>query len=129
MGQQGQHIVDPGPTFVTHSPIIQQNAPEDLGSLELVKEIAFFEGHHAARLEPQTVDGQRCEVSEYKEANYRVVLNVRADTRKPFQLDVFKDGKPDFSIRYISYEADLPFDPALFRPPENVTLTDEKPNS
>ena len=127
MGRQGQHIVDPGPTFTTHSPVLPQDAPGDLASLEIGKEVAFFESRHAARLEPQTVAGQSCEVSEFKEANYRVVLNVDAATHKPFRLDVFKDGKPDFSIRYVSYEIDLPFDPVLFRPPADVTLTDGDP--
>ena len=128
MDRRGQHVVDPGPTFVVHSPVIQQNAPGELASLELGKELAFFAVHSATRLEPQEVDGQSCEVSEFTQANYRVVLKVRADTHKPFQLDVFRDGQPAFSVRYITYETDLPFDPALFTPPSDVLFTDAKPN-
>jgi hypothetical protein len=126
---QGRHIVDPGPTFEVHNPLIEPDAPGDLPSLEMGKEVEFFQQHSATRLNPQTIDGQQCEALEYKESNYRVVLNIRADTHKPFQLDVFKDDKLDFSIRYMSYEKDIPFDASLFAPPSNVVITEAKPGS
>ena len=123
-----QHIVDPGPTFITHHDILDRDAPKEFSSLELGKEIEFFRSHHATPLEAQSLDGQRCEASEFTHANYRVVLFVRADTHQPFHLDVFRDGKAFFSIRYLSYQPDLPFDPALFTPPADITITEAKPN-
>ena len=124
-----QHIVDPGPTFITHHNILDRDAPKEFASLEFGKEIEFFRSHHAAPLEAQSLDGQRCEVSEFKHESYRIVLFVRADTRKPFQLDVFRDDKAFFSIRYLSYQTDIPFDAALFKPPAGITITEAKPSN
>ena len=122
--RSGQHIVDPGPTFITHHNILDRDAPKEFSTLEFGKEIEFFRSRHSMPLETQSVDGQRCEASEFKHASYRVVLFIRADTHKPFHLDVFRDGKAFFSIRYLSYQTDLPFDPTLFKPPANVTITE-----
>jgi hypothetical protein len=119
-----QHLVDPGPTFVTHHNILDRDAPAEFSSLEFGKEIEFFRDHHATSLEAQSLDGQRCEVSEFKHWGYQIVLFVRADTHKPFHLDVLRDDKPSFSIRYLSYETGLPFDPALFKPPAGTTITE-----
>ena len=124
-----QHIVDPGPTFITHHNILDRNAPKDFSTLEFGKEIEFFQSHHATPLEAQSLDGQRCDVSEFKHASYRIVLFVRADSHKPFHLDVFRDEKAFFSIRYLSYQTELPFDPALFKPPAGVTITEAKPRN
>ena len=41
-------------------------------------------------------------------------------------MDFTKGGKPDFSIRYLSYETDLPFDPSLFEPPPGLKITESK---
>ena len=123
---QGKHLVDPGPTFETHNTILPPKTPGELGLLEMGHEAEFFAKHHATPLEAVTIEGQSCEVSEYKEENYRLVLNSRADSHQPFQLDVFKDGKPDASVRYLSYQMGLPFKPDLFTPPANATITEQK---
>ncbi|QIF02390.1 hypothetical protein [Roseimicrobium sp. ORNL1] len=123
-----QHIVDPGPTFNTHHNILDRNAPEEFSTLEFGKEVEFFRSHQAASLTPQSLDGQRCDASEFRHADYRIVLFTRADTQKPFHLDVFRDDKPYFSIRYLTYERDLPFDPELFKPPTGVKIVEGKPS-
>ena len=41
-------------------------------------------------------------------------------------MDVTKDGKPDFSICYLFYETDLPFDPSLFEPPPDLKITAQR---
>ena len=64
-----------------------------------------------------------------KHKNYRTVLLIRQDTHKPFHLDVFKDGNALFSIRYVSYKTNLAFDPALFKPPTGLTITEAKVNN
>jgi hypothetical protein len=53
-----------------------------------------------------------------KSGGREVILLVDPATDKPVQMDFTKDGKPDFSIRYLSYETDLPFGPSLFEPPQ-----------
>ena len=125
-GRRGQHIVDPGPTYVTHHIIIGRDAPGELRALEFGKELAFFLQHHAARLEPRVIDGVRCDASEFTQDSYRVILCLRPDTHRPFQLDVIKDGKAEFSVRYLSYDPEFPFSSALFKPPADITMTEAK---
>lgn len=124
-----QHIVDPGPTFVTHHNILDRDAPKEFSTLEFGKEVQFFSTHRAKPLTPQSLDGERCEVSEFRHEAYRIVLFVRADTHKPFHLDVFRDDKPFFSIRYLSYQTDIPFDANLFKPPAGVTIQEAERNN
>ena len=123
---QGKHIFDPGPTFETHNTILPPKTPGELGSLEMGKEAEFFEQHHATKLEPVTIEGQRCEASEFKDGTYRLVFNVRQDNHRPFQLDVFKDSKLDNSVRYLSYETDLPIKAELFKPPTDVNIIEQR---
>lgn len=123
---QGKHLVDPGPTFVTHNTILPPGTAGEVGSLEMGKEINFFERHHAVCLEAVLIEGQRCKTSEYKEGSYRLVLNVKEGTSQPCQLDVFEEGKPKISIRYLSYEQGLPFDVELFKPPTSVTIAEQQ---
>lgn len=124
-----QHIVDPGPSFIVHHKIFEQDSPKEFSSLEFGMEVDYFRSHHAAVLKARALDGQRCEVSEFKYQNCRAVLFIRQDTRKPFHLDVFKDGKALFSIRYVSFKTNLAFDPALFKPPTGLTITEAKVNN
>ena len=81
--------------------------------------------HKAVVLAPREIDGQRCEGSEFKHDMYRIVLYTRPETHIPFQIEIHKDGKLDFAVRYLSYQANLPFDAALFRPPSGITISEE----
>jgi hypothetical protein len=71
------------------------------------------------------VDRQQCEAFEFEQDKYRVVLFSRADTHLPFQLDVYKEGKIEFTVKYLSYQTHLPFAAALFKPPTGITITEE----
>jgi hypothetical protein len=127
-GRRGQHIVDPGPTFVTHQMILfDREAPEEFSRFEFGNELEFFNKHYAAPLEAKVIDGQRCDASEYRQSPYRIVLYVRPDTHTPFQIDIFKDNKIKFSVRYLSYETGIPYIAALFQPPPDVAMTEGKP--
>jgi len=128
-GRRGQHIIDPGPTFVTHHNIMGAEAPKELWALEFGKEVEFLQNHHAAPAEAKVIEGQQCDASEYGLAPYRIVLYVRSDTHTPFQLDIFKDDSAYSSVRYLSYETGIAFDAALFRPPADVTMTEAKGGS
>ncbi len=124
-----QHSIDPGPTFNIHHPIFDHNAPKEFSTLEFGRESEFFSSHHATSLPPRSLEGQRCEASEFTYADYRIVLYTRVETQKPFHLDVFRDDKPYFSYRYLSYETDLPFDANLFRPPNGIRIVEAKPSN
>ena len=121
-----RHFVDPGPSLIVHHNILKRDAPKEFSSLEFGKEIEFFRTHHATLLPQQSLDKQRCEVSEVRSDNYRTVLFTRTDTKQPFHLDVYRDDKPNFSIRYLSYQVCLPFEPELFKPPTDVKVVEAK---
>ena len=72
------------------------------------------------------MEGVRCEVSELVQDSYCLALCLRPETRLPFQLDVIKDGKAEFSVRYLTYDTEFPFSSALFKPPADVAMTEAK---
>jgi hypothetical protein len=121
----GRHIVDPGPTFIVHHNILGGDAPKEFASLEFGKEKEFMQTHKAIGLASREIDDQRCEASEFRHEMYRIVLYTASDTHIPFQIEIHKDGKLDFAFRYISYQVNLPFDAALFRPPSGIRITEE----
>jgi hypothetical protein len=121
----GRHIIDPGPTFIVHHNILEREAPKEFATLEFGKEMEFMRAHKAVSLAPREVDHQQCEASEFKHETYRIVLYTTSDTHIPFQIEVHKDGKLDFAVRYISYQTNLPFDARLFKPPSGITITEE----
>jgi hypothetical protein len=125
LDHSGRHIVDPGPTFIIHHNILGREAPKEFASFEFGKEITFMRTHKAVSLASREIDHQRCEASQFTHGAYRIVLYATSDTRVPFQLEVYKDGKLDFEVRYISYQTDLPFDANLFKPPPGITIIEE----
>jgi outer membrane lipoprotein-sorting protein len=83
--------------------------------------------HKAVSLTSREIDHQRCEASQFKHEAYRIVLYTTSDTHIPFQLEIYKGGKLDVQVRYISYQTDLPFDASLFEPPSGITIIEEPP--
>jgi hypothetical protein len=124
----GRHIVDPGPTYIVHHRILEQEAATDFDTLEFGKEVEFFRTHQTISLPAREIDGVRCNAAEFKKAPYLIVLYTRSDTHVPWQLEVHKEGKLSFGIRYLSYQMGLAFDPALFRPPSGIRLEEAKPD-
>jgi len=122
---EGEHQIDPGPTYVARAPVLTPS-PTAFSTLEFGNEKQFFAEHHATALPPRTLDGQACDVAELRGESFRLVLFSRTDTRQPFHLDVFKDDKPDFSVRYLHYQTGLPFDGSLFAPAKDLTITEAK---
>jgi hypothetical protein len=130
----GRHMLDPGPTFIARLPIIwvpKANGQTDAADkgfedLNFGDEVRFFYQHKARDLGLRTVEGKECKAFAIKSDGREAVLLVAPDTDKPVQLDVTRDGKPDFTIRYLSYETDLPFDPSLFEPPPGIKITESK---
>jgi hypothetical protein len=130
----GQHMLDRGPTFNAHLPIIVVPKPDgkvdasdkEFEDLNFGDEVRFFYQYKARDLGSRTVEGKECKAYSIKSGGREAVLLVQPDNEKPVQLDVTKDGKPDFTIRYLSYETDLAFDPSLFEPPPGINITESK---
>ena len=128
-----RHIIDPGPTFFARLPIIstlksngQPDPNKEFQDLEFGNEVRFFRLHKARDLGRRKVEEKDCNALAIKSGAREVTLLLDPDTSKPVEMDVTKDGKPDFSIRYLSYETDLPFDPSLFEPPQGLKITESK---
>ena len=124
LGHHGQHLVDPGPTFATHHLILGREAVGELRGLEFGREVDFFQRHQAVRQPAVLIEGLSCEALAVTQGNYRIVLCLKPDTHLPFQLDVFKAGAPQFSIRYLTYDTDVPFTAALFKPPGDIVINE-----
>jgi hypothetical protein len=128
-----RHIIDPGPTFFARLPIIltpkasgQADSDKEFQDLEFGNEVRFFRGHKASDIGLRKVEEKDCNALAIKSGAREATLLLDPDTGKPVEIEVTKDGKPDFSIRYLSYETDLPFDPSLFEPPQGVKITETK---
>jgi hypothetical protein len=129
----GRHVVDPGPTFVMRAPIFwspkpkgQPDPDKEFEDLEFGNEVQFFHEHKARDIGMRNVDGKNCKALSLESGGREVILLLDPNTGKPGQIDVLEDGKLDFSVRYLSYEANLPFQRSLFEPPKGVKITEAR---
>lgn len=127
----GRHLIDPGPTFVMRTPIIwvakpkgQSDPDKEFRDLEYGNEAEFFRAHQAREISPRNLEGKNYKVFSLKNSTGEVLLLVDPDTGKPYQIDLIKNGKLDFSVRYLSYETNLPFEKSLFEPPKGIKITE-----
>ncbi len=129
----GRHIVDPGPTFFVHAPIVwipalngQPEQNKDFKDLEYGNETKFFRGHNASSVGTRVIDGKNCNTLSIRKDDREFVLFITADEGKPRQLDVIKNNKNEYSIRYLVYETNLPFRKSFFQPPKGLKITEAK---
>ena len=123
-----RHLVDSGPEFVTHAPIFWTTSgqPEpDFENLEFGAEMKFFGEGRGRELKPREVDGQKYKALSIKTGFHEAILLLDPKTGKPFQIDLIKFERRVSSVRYVSYETNLPFDASLFQPPSDVQITPE----
>jgi len=133
LDKTARHLLDPGPTFFVRAPIIwtpkptgQPDLDKEFQDLEFGNEAQFFRLHKARDLGLRKVEEKECNALAIKSGEREVTLLLDPDTGKPAEMDMTKDGKPNFSIRYLSYETDLPFDPSLFELPQGLKITESK---
>lgn len=126
----GVHQIDPGPELVVHAPILPvgPGMPPQLMSLEYGCELQFLQAAGAA--EPrQTVqwgtERAGVHVVEFGAHAVTILMNIRREA--PLMLAYIREGKPVFAIRYDTYRADLPDNPALFQPPKNMRINEGPP--
>ncbi len=133
LDKTARHILDPGPTFIAHIPIIwapkpkrQPNPDKEFKDLEFGNEAQFFREHSAREIGMRSVGGRNCNAVFLKIGSREVALLLESKTGKPYQIDVVKDGKLDFSVRYLFYETNLPFQKSLFELPKGVKIIEAK---
>ncbi len=123
--QTALHVLDKGPDFNTRLPIFwdSDGKPDaDFGGLEFGEEIAFFGEGHARNLGWQKVEGRTCKALSITSGQKQVILYLERKTNRPYQIDLVKSGRPSASIRYLSYDAEVPFDASIFEPPKGVMI-------
>ena len=81
--------------------------------LEFGAEMKFFGEGRALELKPRTIERQKCKALSIKTGPHEAILLLDPRTGKPFQIDLIKFERLVSSVRYRSYETDLPFK-ALF---------------
>ena len=133
--QQGSHMINPGPDFVVHNPILGPNAPQPLLGLEYGREMRFFaEAFTKNRvginsvafrdLGSKQIKGTACDLHEIRSGDYRVLLNIIPTKQVPHSIQIFVKGRPVIELEYVEYETNLPFDESLFKPPAGMPITE-----
>jgi len=127
-----RHVVDPGPTFNFHAPIVwtpsrdgQPEENKDFKDLEYGNEVEFFRRHSASVAGRRVAGGSTFKALSIKKGA-REFLLLLSPGDKPHQLDVLKNGKIEYSVRYLSYETNLPFEKSLFEPTKGLKITEAK---
>jgi hypothetical protein len=127
----GRHIVDPGPTFNFHAPIVwmpkSQVAPETAPAfkeLEFGNELQFFRRNGAQDIGTRQIDKDNCKTLVLERNGLKLTLLVEPGAQRPVQLDIEQSGRATESIRYVEYEVGLPFEHFLFEPPKGVKISE-----
>ena len=120
----GTHSINPGPDLTIHSPILGADCPGELFDFEFGREIEFLKRVGAKTLEPKQIGERRCETRQFETENYLVVVYVDAVKKLPVKLKAYKDRQIKFTVEYVSYDIDLPFDRSLFAPPKKIELSE-----
>ena len=129
----GRHFVDPGPIFEMHAPVFwvakpkgQPDPDKEFKEFEFGNETQFFREHGAHEAGMRNVEGSNYRALSLKRGAREVILLLDPSTGKPHQIDVIENGKLGYSIRYLSYETNLPFRKSLFQPPKGVKITEAR---
>ena len=123
--QTGRHYLDKGPEFDAKAPIFwgSDGKPErDFEGLEFGEEKDFFGKGRARNLGTRKVEGRTCKALSITSGQSEVILYLEEKSEKPYQVDLIKSGRPISSVRYLSYETEVPFDASLFEPPKSVMM-------
>jgi len=120
----GRLLVDPGPKFVFHAPIIspdEKNQKPPMETFEQGKEYDFLRAHKA-RESQETIDGKVYDKLSLSSEGYMITLLSYKGQQKPFRVTIRKAGKIVTQMDYDEYVADLPPQMELFEPPEDVKM-------
>lgn len=120
---QGQHIVDPGPTFEVHMPVFQFPESSEIHKLEFGREWEFFEQKKAQSM-PNVKDGDKRYKSYLLEIDgTTLILFVDEATGQPAQLSL-ESGDAAYVVHYDLYESGLEPDMNLFKVPMGVKISE-----
>ena len=128
MDYKARHIMDPGPTYGFHAPIVpsnQKNKPPRVKAFEIGKELAFME-ENSVKPTKAEFDGHEALRYECVREGLTLTLFVSPLTRAPLASTVNEAGKELVRYVYDKYTTDLAYDDKLFWPPAGVVVTEDK---
>lgn len=123
MDRTGRHMVDPGPIFIAHAPIVVgPSVPAVFGELEFGCE-AQFAKTRAREAGTRPVLGKPARIHALQQGDRRLEV-LLSDAGTPVEVAYYEGAKAVLVIRYDLFQSGLPDDPGLFRKPEGITFQD-----
>ena len=121
----GRHIIDPGPTYNAHAPIV----PSDPGTSPRVKDFEMahemeFMVKHQAKLSEGKLNGVPSVVYETTQEGLTLRLYLVPATKMPMGVSVYDGDHCLRQILYDEYTTNLKSDPSLFKPPEGIQMSE-----
>jgi len=122
----GKHIVDPGPQLSAHAPILANpSIPSKFLELEYGCEAEFVRTNSLAVMGERNIENRRTKVYALIVDDQRLEIAL-ADRGEPAEVSYYAAGKALSVIRYRTYQADLPDQPALFAKPEGYAYSEDR---
>ena len=119
---QGQHAIDPGPSYGVHFPMFPREQSEKLKQLEFGSELKFFQDNGAKEVASQTVDGIKCKLYRMELDERQLTLFLKPDNL-PLQIEV-QSASVKYALRFLRYEPDQKPDMGLFKVPSDVKIVE-----
>ncbi|MFZ2656066.1 MAG: hypothetical protein WAX69_14135 [Victivallales bacterium] len=125
----GEHVVDPGPTFV-FKPCILPPLENGLHSPSLLdfefgREHEFMKACNAIK-GGESVEGKQYDSLTVDKDGYSITLLSHAGKDKPFRITANKGKDIAVSLEYLEYESNLEPQMDLFKPPADVKIKEAK---
>jgi hypothetical protein len=123
----GAHIVDPGPTYISHDPAVAgEGVSSRLTELEFGCEAEFIKDNGLRPARVEQIGGQPYDV--YRLDADGDAIEILVNRGKPAYIRYFRAGQLVLVWRYDVYESGLKNDPSLFSPPAGVQYKEQKVN-
>ncbi len=120
LDKSGRHIVDPGPTYDVHVPIVTGvGVSAKFTELEFGCEAAFAKGR-GYEAGVRLVDGRSARIFAMTDGLQRLEILLSARD-EPVEVAYFQGARQLLTIRYDLFQTGLPDNPALFAKPAGVT--------
>lgn len=120
---RGMHMIDPGPTFIVHSPIFQYPKESEISKLEFGREVEFFERHNAQPMPDVNRQGKRYRARLLEIDEATLILFTDETSGHPALLTL--ESQTDaYQVHYETYETGLEPDMGLFKVPAGVKISE-----
>jgi hypothetical protein len=84
----------------------------------------FFCRHQAKSAGIRIIEGNPCNGFSIYSGDGEIKLRLRPDGKTPRRLDFANNNRSKFSVNYLVYEVNLPFQASMFAPLKGVSITE-----